>query len=419
MRAFAVATAIAGAVLWTDARAFDFAISNFKLVGNGLVALDDTFASTTPPAAPRLSYDVTGHFSPAVGGRLHLDSASAVLSGPPGANSIGATFLTDTNPANLTIGIKPAKTYEVSGIWDAITPPDGALAAYYIELGDWDAGLNCECMRLGIWRSTDGSVSIRYWRASTTNNVITNTVISSVPFVPGANQQIMFKLSKTSASFNTVTASYAWVNNGVAGPDTVLAGSMELFTVRGYALAAFRAVGYPPGTAAPSAGTTATSVDPSTPLPPPPTVQTVYTVPTGQLPTAAVLVSPTGTFGNATLVVTLDLSQVLAGGSFAGLGQFAAGYSIYDAALVPSGVLGLTSATWFVLPATHSWALLSIPIAPYMEGLAQNATNTVEINILQGMDVTGLVGSEIYIGYGTSDTEMLTAGRYRGVYKVQ
>ena len=169
-----------------------------------------------------------------------------------------------------------------------------------------------------------------------------------------------------------------------------------------------------------SAGTATTSVTPSTPLPPPPTTQAAFTASTGRMPTAAVAVDTrSSTFGNATLVVTLDLSKVLAGGSFAGLGQFAAGYSIYVAALAPSGVLGLTSAAWFVLPATRSWTLLGSPIAAYLEGLAQTATNSVEITVLQGLDVTGLVGTEIYIGYGTSSDEMLTAGRYRGIYKVQ
>ena len=161
-------------------------------------------------------------------------------------------------------------------------------------------------------------------------------------------------------------------------------------------------------------------ITPTTPLPPPPTTQSVFAVPIGRMPTAAVSVTPSGTFGNATLAVTLDLSQDLSGGSFAGLGQFASGYNIYVAALVPSGALGLLStATWFVLPATHNWTLLSSPIAAYMEGLAQNATNSVAITVLQGTDVTALVGTELYIGYGTSDTEMLAANRYRGVYKVQ
>jgi hypothetical protein len=101
------------------------------------------------------------------------------------------------------------------------------------------------------------------------------------------------------------------------------------------------------------------------------------------------------------------------------VGQFAAGYNIYVAALAPKGALGLPSATWFVYPASRAWTALGSPIAAYLEGLAQNATDKVVISILSGMDVTGLVGTEIYIGYGTSDTEMLTAGRYRGVYKVQ
>ena len=41
------------------------------------------------------------------------------------------------------------------------------------------------------------------------------------------------------------------------------------------------------------------------------------------------------------------------------------------------------------------------------------------IEILTNTAINSLPGTEIYIGYGSSDTEMLTAGRYRGVYKVQ
>ncbi|OGA18140.1 MAG: hypothetical protein A3G25_05500 [Betaproteobacteria bacterium RIFCSPLOWO2_12_FULL_63_13] len=165
-----------------------------------------------------------------------------------------------------------------------------------------------------------------------------------------------------------------------------------------------------------SAGTT---VAPATPLPPAPTTQTVFTLPTGEMPADAVSVSPSGTFGSATLVVALDLSKVLTGGSSAAQGRFAATYNIYVAALVPGGVLGLSDATWFVYPATHAWAELASTIDAYLEGIAENAIDTREISILQDMDVTGLVGSEIYIGYGTSDAEMLNANRYRGIYKVQ
>ena len=161
-----------------------------------------------------------------------------------------------------------------------------------------------------------------------------------------------------------------------------------------------------------------------TPLPPPTTVQTVYAVPTGQIPEGAVSVDTRGSvFGDATLVVTLDLSRVLTGGFLSVQGQFAAAYNIYVGALVPRGALGRPSATWFVYRFVdtdkYDWAEMGTPIAAYMEGIAEDATNSVEIKLLQGMDVTGLVGSEIYIGYGISDAEMLEAKRYRGVFIVQ
>jgi len=38
---------------------------------------------------------------------------------------------------------------------------------------------------------------------------------------------------------------------------------------------------------------------------------------------------------------------------------------------------------------------------------------------VQGMDISQLTGTEIYVGYGTSSEEMLAAGRYRGVYRAQ
>ena len=41
------------------------------------------------------------------------------------------------------------------------------------------------------------------------------------------------------------------------------------------------------------------------------------------------------------------------------------------------------------------------------------------IEIVRDTNISTLIGTEVYVGYGTSDTEMLAASRYRGVYKVQ
>ena len=46
------------------------------------------------------------------------------------------------------------------------------------------------------------------------------------------------------------------------------------------------------------------------------------------------------------------------------------------------------------------------------------ANQRVRLEVISSTDVSGLAGTEIYIGYGTSDAEMLQAQRYRGVYIV-
>jgi len=215
----------------------------------------------------------------------------------------------------------------------------------------------------------------------------------------------------------TEVFSYAWSGGTCAGTSAatcvVTPSASTTYTVAGINSAGTGASARATVTVAPRAP------NPSQTVAPPPANQSAYTVTTGQMPTAAVTTTATGTLGNATLIVTLDLSRILSGGSFAAQGQFAAGYNIYVFALLPSGVLGLASPTFITLSATRGWTVLSLPVAAYMEGLAQNATNLVQIEILRGLDVTGLVGTEFYVGYGTSDTEMLTSGRYRGVYKVQ
>jgi hypothetical protein len=173
--------------------------------------------------------------------------------------------------------------------------------------------------------------------------------------------------------------------------------------------------------AAASTGTpaTPTPLDPNQTVTPPPATQAAYTVPSGQLPVAAVEVLATGTFGSASLKVTLDIVKVLQ--SLPASGFAASTYNVYVVALVPGALLGSPSPMFFVKPkAPGNWGPLASPIAAFLENAALNAvSNKVLIEILTDTNISTLVGTEIYIGYGTSDTDMLTAGRYRGVYKVQ
>ncbi len=401
--------------------------------GSGTPESIISFGSTYPAGLP-FSYTFS------------VTDATGTWTAPSTVSCFQQQFVTNISPAGNVYG---TPTFNWTGISDpsaiyGVQVNDGngnwLWANYYISGSSiaYNGPALTSGMTYSYVVSLQGSSACNYQTSGGSSSSVAGSFTyvasggdTSPPTVPtGVNataaSPTQINLSWTASTDNIGVTGYKVYRNGVlagspAGTgysDTGLAAS----TAYSYTVAACDAAG---NCSAQSGAVNAQTpapiapIAPATPLPPPPATQTVFTVPVGQMPTAAVSVSPSGTFGNATLVVTLDLSRVLAGGAFAGLGQFAAGYSIYVAALVPGGVLGLPSATWFVLPATHSWALLSIPIAAYMEGLAQNATNSVTISIVQGMDISQLTGTELYVGYGTSSEEMLAAGRYRGFYKAQ
>ena len=152
--------------------------------------------------------------------------------------------------------------------------------------------------------------------------------------------------------------------------------------------------------------------DPSQPVPTPVVLQSSYGVSDGAMAADAVAVEATGTLGSASLTVSLDVDKALPA-AFA-----ASGYNAYVAALVPGRQLGSTSDQFFTFDGT--WQALALPIAPYLQNAVENSVGSkVIVELLRNTDITRLIGSEIYVGYGTSDTEMLVARRYRGVFKVE
>lgn len=167
-----------------------------------------------------------------------------------------------------------------------------------------------------------------------------------------------------------------------------------------------------------------TGVSGTTGLPQPPAAQTAYAAPSGKLSDATAEVVVNGTYGSANVSVKLDVVKALQDAPpLSQPSGFAAGatYSVYVVALVPGALLGSPGSVWFMRArAPRSWESLVSPIAAFLEDAEQAAdtSNRVVIEIVSNTDLTGLIGTEIYVGYGTSDTEMLAAGRYRGVYKV-
>ncbi|OGA46362.1 MAG: hypothetical protein A3G25_16245 [Betaproteobacteria bacterium RIFCSPLOWO2_12_FULL_63_13] len=158
--------------------------------------------------------------------------------------------------------------------------------------------------------------------------------------------------------------------------------------------------------------------DPTKPVAQPPVVQTSYLVTDGAMADDAAKANVEGTLGKATVTVQLDLSKVLPA-------SFAAdtSYNVYVAALVPGRQIGSDVDAWFVKTKTadvDTWRELASPIASYLQNVASGSVDQqILIEIVSDTDITTLIGTEVYIGYGTSDTEMLEARRYRGVFIVE
>lgn len=91
---------------------------------------------------------------------------------------------------------------------------------------------------------------------------------------------------------------------------------------------------------------------------------------------------------------------------------------VFLAAYVPAGSLGLTTAAWFCFTENNGWQpLVGSNYVPLKTGVA--AGNTVNIALLQGVDLNSLPKAEVYVGYGTSVDEMIQSARYKGIIAIR
>jgi hypothetical protein len=137
------------------------------------------------------------------------------------------------------------------------------------------------------------------------------------------------------------------------------------------------------------------------------------------LPAAAIAsVTASADTSALTLAVELDLSRILGAAPSQGFAAVS-GYNVYVIALVPGERLGAPAGQkyLFQLNAESNWGVLGSPVAAFIEGVAAGAADQrVRVELLRNIDARGLRGTEFYIGYGTSDIEMIQAQRYRGVF---
>lgn len=139
--------------------------------------------------------------------------------------------------------------------------------------------------------------------------------------------------------------------------------------------------------------------------------QDQFQVPNGIVPPDAVKVTTSGTLEKLSLEVDLKIDDLLLKPAAASAFS-ASGYNVYVVANVPGMQL-------FQKAKIGTWGSLTSPLSAFLENQqVSSADQRVRVEILRDLNVTQFRGAEIYLGYGTSDAEMLQNRRYRGIYKI-
>ena len=124
-----------------------------------------------------------------------------------------------------------------------------------------------------------------------------------------------------------------------------------------------------------------------------------------------VRVYASGPIAQRSLLVHLDLTD---------LPSPTAPLNVYLLALVPGQLLNHPVSVLFERLPTGGWGLVDGPMTAVANSSATLANHPqVVVEVIKEGDLGGLVGTELYVGYGTNHEEMLQAGRYRALYRVQ
>jgi hypothetical protein len=154
------------------------------------------------------------------------------------------------------------------------------------------------------------------------------------------------------------------------------------------------------------------------PLPP----DSLYSIPAGAgLPSQAVGVELTGVARSLSVRATLEFATTAGAGGAAARAGPAGPWQVYLIALVPGPLLQVAQASVpFLQDSQGRWGPLANPVQAVANNVDATALaqNRLVVTILSSFDSSLLPGTEFYLGYGNNAGEMLSSGRYRGVYKV-
>jgi hypothetical protein len=223
-------------------------IDDFSVVKNSALFFQDPFADgVPPPSAPNFpngspaSYFVNGTLNE-TGGKVRLDTAGAASS--PGIGGPGtflfeqALLLTNIDAANLELGLKSDDTFSVTGIFD-LTVPTVNHEYYGLRLADFaTAKLGNDILELAVRRTSTGLDLVQFFRLDQIANTFTSI---GAAFLEPGHDQISLTLARPNTANNEITASFFYIDGGLAGPTTTFS-SADIFNGENFTRAAFLAV---------------------------------------------------------------------------------------------------------------------------------------------------------------------------------
>lgn len=141
-------------------------------------------------------------------------------------------------------------------------------------------------------------------------------------------------------------------------------------------------------------------------------------IPTGKLPPLLARASRIGDLTALSLSVALDGRVLSSSGSVSGQGFSAAcaPCEVYVAAIYNGALLLANESRNWMTPLPEQISNNALPA--FLRGVQISTQARLTVDILQQVDVSGLPGASILIGYGSSAQEMLAAGRYYPVFTV-
>jgi len=100
-------------------------------------------------------------------------------------------------------------------------------------------------------------------------------------------------------------------------------------------------------------------------------------------------------------------------------------FDVFVGALVPGEAMATQDDdgqdAWFLLDSAEVWGqFLGGPLPEFLRNAEVNsADHRVVLHLLRSADVSQFIGTTFFIGYGTSDTEMVESGRYRSIFIIE